>query len=143
VVTRRSFSQENRPVVVNFMKGLIEAICYYKTHKEQSFKVMSKYMRIQDREVLEENFRAYDHSLRPYATDAVLELPIQEVSKGEPKALKDEPSAVRRSLDLERTRSDGFHRSRGGAVRPQISGDSRFRQISPTKVIYCWFHAVV
>jgi ABC-type nitrate/sulfonate/bicarbonate transport system substrate-binding protein len=88
VVTRKSFIQANRPVVVNFMKGLIEGICYYKTHKEQSFKVMSKYMRIQDREVLEENFRAYDHSLRPYATDAELEIPIQEVSKSEPRAVK-------------------------------------------------------
>jgi ABC-type nitrate/sulfonate/bicarbonate transport system substrate-binding protein len=88
VVTRKSFIQANRPVVVNFMKGLIEGICYYKTHKEQSFKVMSKYMRIQDREVLEENFRAYDHSLRPYATDAELEIPIQEVSKSEPKAVR-------------------------------------------------------
>jgi NitT/TauT family transport system substrate-binding protein len=68
IVTRKSFVQAQRPVAVNFMKGLIEAIAYYKTHKEESFKVMSKYLRIQDREVLEENFRAYDHSLRPYAT---------------------------------------------------------------------------
>ena len=108
VVTRRSFIQANRPVVVNFMKGLIEGICYYKTHKEQSFKVMSKYMRIQDREVLEENFRAYDHSLRPYATDAELEIPIQEVSKSEPKAVKANPAQFVDHSILKELETTGF-----------------------------------
>ena len=49
-------------------------------------------MSIQDRDVLEEYFRAYDHSLRPYANDAELEIPIQEVSKSEPKAVKANPA---------------------------------------------------
>jgi ABC-type nitrate/sulfonate/bicarbonate transport system substrate-binding protein len=108
VVTRRSFIQANRPMVVNFMKGLIEGICYYKTHKEQSFKVMSKYMRIQDREVLEENFRAYDHSLRPYATDAELEIPIQEVGKSEPRALKSNPAQFVDHSILKELETTGF-----------------------------------
>jgi NitT/TauT family transport system substrate-binding protein len=108
VVTRRSFIQANRPVAVNFMKGLIEGICYYKTHKEQSFRVMSKYMRIQDREVLEENFRAYDHSLRPYATDAELEIPIQEVSKSEPKAVKANPGQFVDHSILKELETTGF-----------------------------------
>jgi ABC-type nitrate/sulfonate/bicarbonate transport system substrate-binding protein len=108
VVTRRSFIQANRPVMINFMKGLIEGICYYKTHKEQSFKVMSKYMRIEDREVLEENFRAYDHSLRPYATDAELEIPIQEVSKSEPKALKANPAQFVDHSILKELETTGF-----------------------------------
>ncbi|MET0500594.1 MAG: ABC transporter substrate-binding protein [Candidatus Binatia bacterium] len=108
LVTRRSFIQGNRPVVVNFMKGLIEAICYYKTHKEESLKVMSKYMRIQDREVLEENFRAYDHSLRPYATDTTLELPIQEVSKSEPSASKANPAQFVDHSILRELETTGF-----------------------------------
>jgi ABC-type nitrate/sulfonate/bicarbonate transport system substrate-binding protein len=108
VVTRKSFIQSSRPVVVNLMKGLIEGICYYKTHKEQSFKVMAKYMRIQDREVLEENFRAYDHSLRPYATDAMLELPLQEVSKSEPRAAKAKPAQFVDHTILKELESSGF-----------------------------------
>ena len=90
------------------MKGLIEAICYYKTHKEESLKVMSKYMRIQDREVLEENFRAYDHSLRPYATDTTLELPIQEVSKSEPSASKANPAQFVDHSILRELETTGF-----------------------------------
>ena len=37
----------------NLMRALIESIAYYKTHKEESFKVISKYLRMQDREVFE------------------------------------------------------------------------------------------
>ena len=108
VVTRRSYIQAQRSVVVNFMKGLLEAICYYKTHKEESFKVMSKYLRIQDREVLEENFRAYDHSLRPYATNELLELPIQEVSKSDSNVMKADPSQFVDHSILKELENTGF-----------------------------------
>lgn len=108
IVTRKSFLQAERPVAVNFMKGLIEAIAYYKTHKEESFKVMSKYLRIQDREVLEENFRAYDHSLRPYANRELLNLPIQEVGKSDPNVLKADPSQFVDHSILKELESTGF-----------------------------------
>jgi len=108
LVTRKSFIQANRPVAVNFMKGLIEAICYYKTHKEESFKVMSKYLRIQDREVLDENFRAYDHSVRPYATHEELELPIQEVGKSNPNVLKADPLQFVDHSILKELETSGF-----------------------------------
>jgi ABC-type nitrate/sulfonate/bicarbonate transport system substrate-binding protein len=108
IVTRKSFIQAQRPVAINFMKGLIEAIAYYKTHKEESFKVMSKYLRIQDREVLEENFRAYDHSLRPYANRELLNLPIQEVGKSDPNVLKVDPSQFVDHSILKELESTGF-----------------------------------
>jgi ABC-type nitrate/sulfonate/bicarbonate transport system substrate-binding protein len=108
IVTRKTFIQAQRPVAVNFMKGLIEAIAYYKTHKEESFKVMSKYLRIQDREVLEENFRAYDHSLRPYANQELLNLPIQEVGKSDPNVLKADPSQFVDHSILKELESTGF-----------------------------------
>ena len=45
----------------------------------------------QDRDVFEENFRVYDHSLRPYATNEMLELPIQELGKNDANVLKINP----------------------------------------------------
>ncbi len=108
VVTRKSYIQAQRAVVVNFMKGLIEAICYYKTHKAESFKVMSKYLRIQDGDVLEENFRAYDHSLRPYATNELLELPIQEVGKSDSNVIKADPAQFVDHSILKELETTGF-----------------------------------
>src|ERR1043166_1585818 len=108
VAARRSFIQNNRPVALNLMRALIEAIAYYKTHKEESFKVMGKYLRMQDRDVFEENFRAYDHSLRPYATTEMLELPIQEVAKTDPSVLKANPERFVDHSILRELESTGF-----------------------------------
>jgi NitT/TauT family transport system substrate-binding protein len=108
VAARRSFIQNNRPVVLNLMRALIESIAYYKTHKEESFKVMSKYLRMQDRDVFEENFCAYDHSLRPYATNEMLELPIQEVGKNDASVLKVNPERFVDHSILRELESTGF-----------------------------------
>lgn len=88
LVMRKSYIEKNRSVALNIVKAVIEGIHYYQTHKEESLKIMAKYLRIQDREVLEENFRAYDFSMHPYVSDAVLDLPLQELSRTDPAVLK-------------------------------------------------------
>jgi hypothetical protein len=54
-------------------------------------KVLAKYMKVQDREVLEENFREYDFPIKPSPSREYFELPIQEVGKKDPKVLKENP----------------------------------------------------
>ena len=105
---RRSFINKNRETALNLTKAIIEGICYYKTHKEESIRVLSKYMRINDREVLEENFRAYDFSVRPYVTDEGLELPIQEVAKKEPEVLKADRSRFVDNSIIKELEATGF-----------------------------------
>jgi hypothetical protein len=68
---------------------MIEGVHLYKANKEFAMKVLSKYMKVQDREVLEENFREYDFPLKPYPSKEYFELPIQEVGKKDPKVLKE------------------------------------------------------
>jgi hypothetical protein len=38
--------------MVNFTKAMIEGVALYKSNKEFAMKVLSKYMKVQDREVL-------------------------------------------------------------------------------------------
>jgi len=90
-VVRKSYLGKNRDDVRNFVKAMIEGIHYYKANKEFSLRVLSKYMKIHDREVLEENFREYDFPLKPYPAKEYFELPIQEVGKRDPKVLKENP----------------------------------------------------
>jgi hypothetical protein len=70
---------------------MIEGVHLYKADKEFSLKVLAKYMKLQDREVLEENFREYDFPLKPYPSKEYYDLPIQEVAKKNPKVLKENP----------------------------------------------------
>jgi len=75
VVVRRSYLDRNREVVRNALKAIIEGIHYYKANREPTLKILSKYLRVQDREVLEESLRAYDFALKPYPSREYFELP--------------------------------------------------------------------
>ena len=90
-VSRRAYVTKNRADLVNFTKAMIEGVHYYKANKEFSMKVIGKYMKVEDREVIEENFREYDFPLKPYPAKEYYDLPIQEVGKKDPKVLKEDP----------------------------------------------------
>jgi ABC-type nitrate/sulfonate/bicarbonate transport system substrate-binding protein len=90
-VARKSYLEKTRADLLNFTKAMIEGVHLYKADKEFSLKVLAKYMKLQDREVLEENFREYDFPLKPYPSKEYYDLPIQEVAKKNPKVLKENP----------------------------------------------------
>ena len=107
-VARRPYLTKNRTDLVNFTKAMIEGVAYYKANKEFSLKVLSKYMKVQDREVLEENFREYDFPLKPYPAREYYELPIQEVGKKAPKVLKENPERYADMSLVKEIESSGF-----------------------------------
>jgi NitT/TauT family transport system substrate-binding protein len=90
-VSRKPYLSKMRAELVNFTKAMIEGVALYKSNKEFAMKVLSKYMKVQDREVLEENFREYDFPLKPYPSREYFDLPLQEVGKKDPKVLKENP----------------------------------------------------
>jgi hypothetical protein len=87
---------------------MIEGVHFYKANKEFALKVLSKYMKLQDREVLEENFREYDFPVRPYPAKEYFELPIQEVGKKDPKVLKEPPERFADMSLVKELDSSGF-----------------------------------
>ena len=107
-VARRPYLAKNRADLVNFTKAMIEGVAYYKANKEFSLKVLAKYMKVQDREVLEENFREYDFPLKPYPAREYYELPIQEVGKKDPKVLKENPERYADMSLVKEIESSGF-----------------------------------
>jgi len=107
-VARRPYLNKNRADLVNFTKAMIEGVAYYKANKEFSLKVLAKYMKVQDREVLEENFREYDFPLKPYPAREYYELPIQEVGKKDPKVLKENPERYADMSLVKEIESSGF-----------------------------------
>jgi ABC-type nitrate/sulfonate/bicarbonate transport system substrate-binding protein len=107
-VSRRPYLTKSRADVVNFTKAMIEGVHLYKSNKEFALKVLSKYMKVQDREVLEENFREYDFPVRPYPAKEYFELPIQEVGKKDPKVLKENPERFADMSFVKELDSSGF-----------------------------------
>ena len=107
-VSRRPYLAKTRSELVNFTKAMIEGVAVYKSNKEFAMKVLSKYMKVQDREVLEENFREYDFPLKPYPSREYFELPIQEVGKRDPKVLKENPERYADQSLVKELESSGF-----------------------------------
>ena len=107
-VSRRPYLTKNRADWLNFTKAMIEGVHLYKSNKEFALKVLAKYMKIQDREVLEENFREYDFPVRPYPSKEYFELPIHEVGKKDPKVLKENPERFADMSFVKELDSNGF-----------------------------------
>jgi NitT/TauT family transport system substrate-binding protein len=54
IYTSTKLIRENPDLVRRYIRAYAEAIHYYKTHKEETMKIMRKYSRLEDRKVLEE-----------------------------------------------------------------------------------------
>ena len=65
LITRRSFIAQYSPLLGRFMRAMAEAASILHTDKEIVFKVLSKYLRIDDRKVLDQAYNAEIKALEP------------------------------------------------------------------------------
>lgn len=107
-VARRPYVAKTRAELVNFSKAMIEGVAIYKSNKEFAMKVLAKYMKVQDREILEENFKEYDFPLKPYPAREYFDLPLQEVGKKDPRVLKENPDRYTDLSLVKEIESSGF-----------------------------------
>ncbi|HEY3305576.1 MAG TPA: ABC transporter substrate-binding protein [Candidatus Binatia bacterium] len=71
LVTSRAYVKSQPDVVMAVMKSAVEGIHFYKTQKEPSIKILSKYLQTTDREALEETYREVSLKVvpeKPYPT---------------------------------------------------------------------------
>jgi NitT/TauT family transport system substrate-binding protein len=59
IETTDRFTRENPQLVKNFLKGFIEAVYYAATHKDDTKKIITKYLKTTDPEVLEATYQSY------------------------------------------------------------------------------------
>ncbi|HEV8341947.1 MAG TPA: ABC transporter substrate-binding protein [Candidatus Binatia bacterium] len=113
-MVRRSYLEQNRSKVVNFMKGVIEGLYALKKEKAATIKVIKKYLRIDDDEMAA---IGYDYYLVKHG-DGILTLPdrkglefvIAEVARTNPKAKGQTPESLRllEPNVLEEVKKSGF-----------------------------------
>ena len=88
VYTSTKLIRENPDLVRRYMRAYTEAIYFYKTHKEDVFKIMRKYSRVDDRKFLEEawDWHAKFMPEAPYAPIDGYQLVLQDIAEKNPKA---------------------------------------------------------
>src|SRR4026207_1215876 len=88
IYTSTKLIRENPDFVRRYLRAYVEAIHYFKTHKEDTLKIMRKYSRLEDRKILEE---AWDWHTKfmpdaPYAPAEGYQLVLQDMAEKNPKA---------------------------------------------------------
>jgi ABC-type nitrate/sulfonate/bicarbonate transport system substrate-binding protein len=88
IYTSTKLVRENPDLIRRYMRAYVEAIHFYKTRKEETIKIMAKYSRLNDRNILEE---AWDWHARfipeaPYAPAEGYQLVLQDMAATNPKA---------------------------------------------------------
>ncbi len=93
VVTRRKTLQDDRDTVMRMLRSHVEAIAYFKTHKDFSMKVLGKYLRTNDQELLEGSYEIFrqDFISVPYPIMNGLEATYDYVAQTRPEIRSRKP----------------------------------------------------
>ncbi|HEV8719494.1 MAG TPA: ABC transporter substrate-binding protein [Candidatus Binatia bacterium] len=88
IYTSTKLIRDNPDFVRRYLRAYVEAIHYFKTHKEETIRIMRKYSRLEDRKVLDE---AWDWHSRfmpeaPYPPADGYQLVLQDMAEKNPKA---------------------------------------------------------
>jgi NitT/TauT family transport system substrate-binding protein len=88
IFTSTKLIRDNPDFVRRYMRAYVEAIHFYKTHKEETIKTMRKYSRVDDRKFLDE---AWDWHVKfmpdaPYPPAEGYQLVLQDMAEKNPKA---------------------------------------------------------
>ena len=110
LITRRSFIAQNTPLLSRYMRAMAEAAKILHTDKEVVLKVLSKYLRIEDRKVLDQAYGAEITALEPRmelrleAVQAILD----DIAPTDPRAKKFKPQELYDRRYLEEMEKSGF-----------------------------------
>ena len=110
LVTRRALLRTHAPVLEKFMHAMTEAVKIMYKDKELTYKILGKYLRINDRKILD---AAYDEEIKVMEAKMEFKLEsiqaiVDETAKADPRAIKVKPQdLIDRSL-LDKLQKNGF-----------------------------------
>ena len=119
VVLRRKSITDDRDTVMRMVKAHVEAIHFLKANKEVSLKVLSKYLKTNDRELLEGSYEIYrnDFISVPYPIPQGLQPTYEYVALQRPDIWNHKPEEFMDPSFIAELEKNGFIKSLSGAVR--------------------------
>ena len=94
IATTRSLIKSKPDLVRDFMRAFIEGTHYAKTHRKETLEVLAKYLRTDDKEVLEETYESIISTLvpdKPYPTLKGIQIILRELGVKDPAARSARP----------------------------------------------------
>jgi ABC-type nitrate/sulfonate/bicarbonate transport system substrate-binding protein len=110
VVASKKYVASNRDAVRNFLKSWVEGIKAFKTDKELSIKVLAKYLKINDRDILEKSYEIYRPVYKkiPYGDKRAVKFAVDQMAKELPESTKLNPEDFIDNSILSELEKSGF-----------------------------------
>lgn len=110
IETTDRFNRENPHAVKRFLKGFLEGVHYVATHKEETKKIITKYLKTSDPEILEATYQSFmqvtDYSANPNMEG--IRNAIDEVAQRVPAARSKKPEDFIDTRFLRELEKEGF-----------------------------------
>ncbi|HUK39586.1 MAG TPA: ABC transporter substrate-binding protein, partial [Candidatus Acidoferrales bacterium] len=110
IETTDRLNRENPGAVINFLKGFLEGVRYVATHKDETKKIIAKYLKVTDPEVLEATYQSYlqvtDYSGYPNLEG--MRNALDEVAQRVPAAKNKKPEDFVDTRFLKELEKEGF-----------------------------------
>lgn len=109
------FTRENPALVKNFLKAFLSGIHYGLTNKEGTKKILTKYLKISDPEILEATYQSYQQisEVKAYPNMAGMRVALDEVAQRLPTAKNKKPEDFVNNRFLDELEKEGFFRQLG------------------------------
>jgi ABC-type nitrate/sulfonate/bicarbonate transport system substrate-binding protein len=110
LITRRSIMAKRSPVIGRFMRAMAEAAKIMHTDKDYVYKIMEKYLRIDDRKLLEASYNVEIKALEPRLTmkQEGFQSTLDEIAPTEPRAKTVKPAEMIDTRYLDEMEKSGF-----------------------------------
>ena len=110
IVASKKFVASNPELARNFLKGWLEGIKAFKTDKELSLKVLAKYLKLNDRDVLEKSHEIYRpvYKKLPYGDRRAVKFALDQMSGELPQSAKLNPDDFIDNSILTELEKSGF-----------------------------------
>ena len=118
-VSRRSVIARKPQVIGQFMRSMAEASKIFHTDKETTFKVLAKYLRVNDRKILEISYNNEVKAMEPRfdARPEALQAILDELAVNDPRAKKVQPAQLIDRRYLDEMEKSGFFDNLWGGKR--------------------------
>ena len=119
-ITRRTIIAKRSPVIGRFMRAMAEAAKIMHTDKDLTFKILSKYLRIDDRALLEASYNVEIKALEPRLAlkPEGIQSALEEIAPTEPRAKAVKPQELVDSRYLDEMEKSGFFDQLWGGKKP-------------------------
>jgi len=110
IYTTGKLIKEQPDTVRRYTRAYVEAIYYFKTHKEETIQIMRKYSRVEDRNVLEHTWSWFTQNMPdvPYPPVDGYQVVLQEMASTNPKATAVNPKELVDARFVKELEDSGF-----------------------------------